>query len=388
MPPPPQPPAGAPPARIALCITSLHAGGAERCLAELAARLPRSRFAPHVYSLAPPPGDDQPSVVPLLERAAVPISYLHATGQRHAAQAVFRLAKLFRQQRPHLLQTFLFHANLVGRLAAWRAGVPLVLSGIRVAERRHRWYLWLDRLTSLLVDRYVCVSQAVQEFSASRGGLAPGRLLVIPNGVDVERFAAAAPADLTQLGIRPGREIFIYVGRLDEQKRVDWLLSLSPAWMARLPSHDLLVVGDGPHRASLQQLCKRLGIEQRVYWLGWRSDIPELLAASQALLLPSAWEGMPNVVLEAMAAGRPVISTDVEGVAELLDQDGSPQIADSRQPSEFAAKIVALGSNRELAGQIGMRNRARAWQFSLDAMVRRYAELFESLIHKTSPIKD
>jgi glycosyltransferase involved in cell wall biosynthesis len=125
-----------------------------------------------------------------------------------------------------------------------------------------------------------------------------------------------------------------------------------------------------------------------VHWLGWRPDVPELLAASQALLLPSAWEGMPNVVLEAMAAGLPIVATDVEGVAELLGQNSGDQVAQRQQPQQFAEKIVALASDPNLASRLAAANRARAQQFSLEAMVSRYSDLFESLLRNTSCLKD
>ena len=115
-----------------------------------------------------------------------------------------------------------------------------------------------------------------------------------------------------------GRDVVTCIGRLDRQKGLDWLLETAAIWLPQLPRCDLLLVGQGPERRKLEAQCRGLGIGDRVHFAGWRPDVAEILAASRLLVLPSAWEGMPNVVLEAMAAGLPVVATDVEGVRELL----------------------------------------------------------------------
>ena len=108
-----------------------------------------------------------------------------------AWSSVRQLATQWRTWRPDVVQTFLFHANILGRLAAFRAGVPHVASGIRVAERRSGWRLWIDRATDRLVERHVCVSQAVADFSRTRGRLPAPKLFVIPNGIDVSQHDSA-----------------------------------------------------------------------------------------------------------------------------------------------------------------------------------------------------
>ena len=163
-----------------------------------------------------------------------------------------RLRRLLAAQKPQIVQTFLFHANIVGRIAARRAGVKAVVAGIRVAERAARWHLWLDRLTQRWVDRYVCVSRAVADFSAARAVLPPEKLVVIPNGIDLDKYPARQPADLAALGIAAGRRAVTFVGRLEPQKGVDWLIETAPRWLAKLPDCDLLLVGEGPLRGPLE----------------------------------------------------------------------------------------------------------------------------------------
>jgi len=366
---------------IALCITDLETGGAERCLTELATRLDRRRFRPVVYCLAPRPASRENSCVPALESADVEIHCLDARGSWQFLPIVRRLTRLLTAQKPQIAQTFLFHANVVGRIAARRAGVQRVVSGIRVAQRRHRWYLWVDRLTGRQVDRHVCVSRSVARFAEQRAHLPAEKLVVIPNGVDMERYPAKTRADLRPFGIGPGRCVVTFAGRLDRQKGPLWLIESAPAWLGKLPECDLLLVGEGPLRGKLERECRRRGILGRVHFAGWRAEMPEILAASDLLVLPSAWEGMPNVVLEAMAAGLPVVASDVEGVRELLGPAADRQIVPYADNKALANRIVELIASAETAARLGAENQVRAREhFSLQQMVTAYEDLWEGLV--------
>ncbi|HEY2839851.1 MAG TPA: glycosyltransferase [Pirellulales bacterium] len=371
------------PVRIAFCITDLDVGGAERALAELVTRLDRAKFEPSVVSLQSLPPDTARSLVPALLNAGVPVRSLDVRGARNAPGALRKLAKIWRAERPRIVQTFLYHANLLGRIAAWRAGVPHVVAGVRVAERRGRWRLRFDRWTDRLVDRHVCVSRAVAEFSHNVGGLPQDKLVVIPNSIDMARFASARPIAASELRLPPNRRWVTYIGRLDPQKNLEWLIAQSQRWLPRAPGHDLLIVGDGPLRENLERLARHSQIAGRVHLVGWRAEIPNILAASDALVLPSLWEGMPNVVLEAMASGRPVLATDVEGVRELLGEDGTPQLVTPGDAAEWTTKLLALLNDLPLAAQTGARNRLRAErQFSPAAMVKAYTDLYLGLVRK------
>ncbi|HVX12517.1 MAG TPA: glycosyltransferase [Pirellulales bacterium] len=373
------------PLRIALCITELEVGGAERCLVELASRIDRSRFLPVVYALSPPPGPGVRSLLPQLEQAGVETHFLGASGVRHLPGAIRNLAKLLKRQRPIVLQSFLFHANFVSRFAARLAGVPHVFSGVRVAERGIAWHLWLDRISRGLVERYVCVSGAVADFSRARLGLSEHQVVVIPNGIDAGRFASAEALDLTTLGLPAGRRAVTYIGRLEMQKGVTDLIEHSRLWLDRLPEHDLLIVGTGPLENELRAISERLAIAARVYFAGWRADVPEILKASDLVVLPSRWEGMPNVVLEAMAAGRPVVSTDVEGVRDLLGDASARQIVPVGNSAELAARIVSLVSDGRVLGEISSLNLSRSKEFGLEAMVRSYERLFAESAAAAAP---
>jgi glycosyltransferase involved in cell wall biosynthesis len=365
---------------IALCITDLDIGGAERAVADLATRLDRNRFAPVVYCLGPRPAIEAASCAPPLEKAGIEVHFLGGQRKRDLPNVVRRLGRLLVEHRTDLVQSFLFHANLAARLAARRAGIRPVVSGIRVAERQQRWHLWADRLTSRWVDRYVCVSRSVAEFSIHEAGLPEGKLVVIPNGIDPRACSAAQPADLRPLGIRPDQPLVTYVGRLDPQKGLAWLLSASPQWLQRSQDCDLLLVGRGPERPELERLAASSGFHGRIHFAGWRADVPEILAASRLLVLPSQWEGMPNVVLQAMASGLPVVATDVEGVRELLGPEANSQMVPYGDSQALSERICGLLADRSQAEELGRRNRLRAeTEFTLERTVAAYQDLWQSL---------
>jgi glycosyltransferase involved in cell wall biosynthesis len=367
------------PWRIGFCITDLDPGGAERALVELATRIDRGRFEPVVYCLGPR-GVGNARLVDRLEDAGIAV---HCFGARRVTALGRVLARLRRQliaDRVELLQTFMFHANVLGAVAARMAGVKHVVTGIRVAEHRARWHLGMARWADRYVERHVCVSQSVRDFSIARGYLPADKLLVIPNGVDVARFAAAQPAAAGDLGLAANRRMIVAIGRLDAQKGLGWLLESMVPVFAERPEHDLVLVGDGRERANLEALAERLGIATRVRFAGFRDEVPEILAASELVVLASRWEGMPNVVLEAMAAGRPVVATDVEGVAEVLGRDGG-QVVASDDPRAFAEKVAEILGDRQRQERLGRENQARASeQFGLPAMVDAYQRLYAALL--------
>ena len=368
------------PIPLALVITELEPGGAERCLVELATRLDRSRFSPVVYSLAREPGADKRMLVDRLAQAQIPTHFLGLTSAWQYFTAVRRLAEMFQREQTQIVQSFLFHANIVGARAARTAGVPHVLTGIRVADPRW-WRISLERAATKAADRHVCVSQSVSENCRHRG-FDSQKLVVIPNGIDINRWRNALPTNVADFGVPAGRRAILYVGRLDSQKGLDRFFRELPAVFRELPSHDLVLAGDGPQKAALVRIAQRYGIESRVHFAGWQDNIPSLVAACHLLVLPSRWEGMPNAILEGMASGKPVIAMQAEGVVELLGLAALDQSAPRGDWRSFRARLIEVAKDDALAADLARRNEGRAQQFSIDFMIERYSRLYESLLLK------
>ncbi len=282
---------------VALVITDLDVGGAERAMAMLATRLDPRRWLPRVFCLGGPG-----RLVEVIRQANVSCECL-GVNRRNPVQAIARLAHGLRQFKPQLVQSFMFHANLAARLAAPWARCPWVVGGLRVAEHQKRWHLVVDRLTAPLAIGSVCVSQGVLRFSREIAGLNPAQLTVIPNGIDPRPYDFAVAVPRASIGIPDDAHLALYVGRLDPQKGLPDLLQAAERVIDQRSDWHLALAGDGPSRHwLLEQLAQQPALREKIHWLGQCDNIPGLLKSANVLVHASLWEGMPNVVLEAMAA--------------------------------------------------------------------------------------
>lgn len=364
------------PTRVIFCITELDPGGAERALTQLVTGLDRNEWQPSVVCLGP-----RGYFTDVLEQSGIPVLCLNAKGVSSFPRVLRQLIREFRTQKPAIVQTFLFHANILGRIAAWFARVPIVVSGIRVAERRNRWHGWLDRLTNVLVKTNVCVSNGVAKFAKEQMGLDPKKLVVIPNSVDYDRFANAKPIDRHDLGVPEDSTVFISIGRLEYQKGIDVLLRAIEQLQPIAANVHFLMVGDGPDRNALQSQAAQQGLSSHVHFLGRREDVPGLLASSTALILSSRWEGMPNVVLEAMAAGLPIVTTNVEGIEELVQHGRTGIVVPNDSPESLAEAIRRITSDSDFAATAGkLSQEFVSKQFTTIHTVQSYVNLYRSLL--------
>ncbi len=365
------------PVRIAFCITELDPGGAERALVRIVTGLDRTRWQPYVYCLAAPGPLAEP-----LAAADVPVTCLGVRSSRDVG-VVRRLSKELATFRPEILQTFLFHGNIVGRLAARWAKVPIVVAGVRVVEPDARWRMRLDHGTSRLVDRTICVSAAVAERYRELG-YRDDQLAVVANGVDIARFAGVAPGDLSEMGIPAGARTVLSVGRLHPQKGLPHLLAAFEQVVRDTEDEvHLLIVGEGPQRDVLLADIEQRRLGDRVHMAGWRPDIPSLLRAADLFVLSSLWEGMPNVLLEAMAAGLPCVATDVEGVAELISDGETGLLVRRGDSPALAEQIARLLADASLASRVAAAGQAHVRKgYTWEATIRGFETIWDELLQQ------
>ncbi len=341
---------------------------------QLVTRLDRTSWEPAVFCLSPPGA--------LADDCTAAGVRVVCFGARRWSDigVLFKLARELRQFQPAIVQTFLFHANLAGRIAGKLAGVKQIVSGVRVAEKRSRFPLWLDRWTNWLVQTNVCVSRAVADFSISQAGLSSKKIVVIPNGVDVAKFSAARPADLSAWRIPPGSQVLVNVGRLDRQKGLPDLIAAAALLAPKHRQLHFLLIGEGSDRPAIEGLIDRKGLKNSVHLAGWRADIPELLAAGYGFVLSSHWEGLPNAILEAMAASLPVVATSVEGSAELVIDGQTGYLVPPHSPGELALALERLVTDAPRARAMGKAGQERAQaEFTWNKMVSQYCEIYRSL---------
>lgn len=340
--------------RLLLLITDLKVGGVPLHVLRLATSLPRDRFRVRVVSLA--------DIGPVGERllaAGIPVDACDAVSARDA-RALLRLAGYVRRYRPHVLHAVLFHANIAARLVGPIAGVApgRIVCEIQTVERERRWHLPVDGLTCRLCRFVVGNSQSVVEHLHRAAHIPRSRLWLIRGGVDVERVAAAAPADRAALGVPPGAPLVLWVGRIDRVKGLDELVDAMTTIWHRTGAH-LVLAGEGEYADVLRVRIARSRADAYVHAIGRRDDVPALLAAADVFAFPSYTEGLPNALMEAMAAGRAIVTTDVPGCHDLITHGQTGLLAPPHDAPALARAIERLLSDAALRGRLGAA--ASAW---------------------------
>lgn len=365
-------------ARIAYVIGELGKGGAEYQLYELVRGLDRVRFVPAVFALstggywAGRLREIGVSVTELPSRGSLDTSRLRAL---RAALAAFA---------PQVLHTVLWSGNAYGRLAAIGLGIPVVIAAERNVVRRPGWQRLVERGLDRVTDRYLVNSAAIVDELADRGGLDRAKIEVIHNGIDLGLLPPFDPdrrAARVALGFDPARRLVAQIGRLEPQKDYPTFLAAAALVAAAVDDVDFLVVGEGRQDASLREEAARLGIAPRVRFTGVRHDVPALLGAVDVLALTSRFEGLPNVVIEAMATGAVAVATDVGGARELVVPGETGCIVPVARPDAVAQAILGLLAAPAEAMRLAVAARARIVErFTMDAMVRRTEAAYATLL--------
>ena len=328
--------------RLTMAITELDVGGAEKAFVQVACGLKSIGWEVRVISVR-----DAGLLANALKTAGIPVTPLNA-GRFPDVRAIWRMSSELKRNPCDILLTFLHQANIVGRIAGRLAGVQQIISGVRVADRR--WSVIIpERLTWRMVDRYVSVSNSVAHVHQKVCRIADDRMTVIPNGVDGDAIQAALPADRRTLQWGERDKIILCVGRLSKQKApLDMLEAFefvrSNPRLSGFPVR-LVYVGDGPLRKELEQRIREKALQNEVRILGWRSDVWSLMKAADMLVLPSHWEGLPNVILEAQAVGLPVAASDVDGCKELIEDRRTGRLfppGDTQRLAEVVAEVLTF----------------------------------------------
>ena len=361
--------------RVAYVIWSLGLGGAEQVVIRLAAGLDRKRFQPLIICL-----NDEGLFAAQAQAAGVEVIALHKGGPADL-KVLIRLMRWMRSRRIDVVHTHLWGANLWGRLAARLAGVETIIATEHNVDTWKRWYhLSLDRILADWTTQLVAVSQAVREFYESRG-VGVGRWQVICNGVaEGSGHPRERGPAYRSLGIVDGEPVVGLIGRLVPAKAPEVFVEAVARAARALPSMRALIIGDGPLRGQIEAQVRRAGLEKTVIITGVRDDVPDLLAGMDALVFSSEREGLSMAMLEAMAAGVPVIATEVGGTPELIDSPSAGMLVPPRQPDALAEALVDLLSHPVKAQTIREAARRRVEQtFTLQRLIADHEALYQTL---------
>jgi glycosyltransferase involved in cell wall biosynthesis len=361
--------------KVLQLIPTLDRSGAEKQMVMLARGLPRDRFQVEVAALT-----RSGPLEAELRDAGIPVTAIGKPLKLDPI-ALTRLTRFLKAGSFDVVQTWIFAANTYGRVASQLAKVPVVVvSEMAVDLWKGRSELWVDRKLSTWCDRLVGNSHAVVDFY--RGiGVPEDRLAMIYSGVEDEEPPAIDPAAVrAEFGFPPDAPLVLFAGRLAEQKRVDDLLKALDLVQHVQPDVRTLIAGDGPLRHRLEETATAYCLDGCVRFLGHREDVPRLLAAADLLVLPSSYEGLPNVVLEAMRFRKPVVATSAPGTTEVVIDGETGLLVPIGDQVRLARAIRDLVRDPAQARRLGEGGRARVEEhFTAAAMVAHFADLYEAL---------
>lgn len=354
--------------RVLYIIWSLQMGGAERVVADLARGLDRTVFEPMVCCL-----NFKGHLAADLEREGIPVFALDKKPKLDAS-LLPKLVRLMRRERVDVVHSHLWTSSFWGRMAAAVARVPVVVvTEHNLDTWRRAPHFLADRLLGALTNHFIFVSEDVHAFYDQRLSLKPGAFHVVHNGVDLSPFERVIATDAAKksLGVPLDRPVVGVVGRLDPRKGHRHFVEAIATLAHDQPPPAGLIVGDGATRQALEAQVRDLELSDRLRITGYWPDLAEAFAAVDIFVLPSLMEGHPLAILEAMAAGKPVVATAVGGNARAVEHGVTGLLVPPAEPAALADAIRTLVRDPEAARRMGRAGRERVEQrFSLAAAVK------------------
>lgn len=353
-------------------LLSLQPGGLENGVVNIVNGLDPSRFRSSLCCLQGAGG--------FVSRVRAPDVSIHemGLGRGNDYRLPWRLARLFRRTRPDIVHTRNPEAFFYGFLGAKLAGVRALIHsehGRTFPDKRHR--LWVQQLFSRYTTAVFAVSEQLKRDLVREVGLSASRIEVLYNGVDFSRCASIDRESVRRhLNVGAGDIVIGSVGRLVPVKNYPLLLRAIRGLAANAVII-VVLVGDGPERTALMTMAQELGLGERVCFLGHRDDVFELLAAMDVFVLPSVSEGMSNTLLEAMAAGVPVIASDVGGNPEIVRDGLDGLLFPTADEAALRERLQRVCTDPSLRACLGKAARERVLEgFSIKAMIDRYEQLY------------
>lgn len=359
-------------------IDSLSVGGAERLILGLAERVDRERFSIHLCCLGAQRGN---ALQASFERLGIP---MHLVGSRnfYNPRALLAVGRYIQLHNIDIVHTHLTYADVVGRIVGRALGRPVVstLQNVpRNYDRDRRDRSWLERQTArLLATRLVGVSPTIRDLFIREWGIPASRIDMFYNAVPMEQYISLPPEAGGAVDAGP---VITNIGRLSPQKAQNLLLDAAKLVLARHPDARFMIVGQGRLEQPLKEQAQRLGISDNIIFTGLRHDIPALLGESDIFVLSSLWEGLPLTAVEAMAAARPVVLTDVGGNRDIVEDGVQGLIVPPNDVPALAEAILQLLDDPRRRIEMGLAGRARVrHDFNIDTIARQHEQLYESLV--------
>jgi glycosyltransferase involved in cell wall biosynthesis len=368
-----------PPPRLCFVATGLARGGAEIQLFHAVTGLRAQGFDVHVVCML-----SRDYYGTRLEERGVPVIYLNASRTMSPLRILARFLRCIGSVDPVAIAGVDYPGAMLARAGGAIARIPVVISSIHSEDVGGR----LRRLALAWTDSLATVTTAVSHRVAEKliaAGTAASRVRVIPNGIDMQAIGphlrGGRAAVRRALGVADHEFLWLAAGRLAEPKDYPNLFAATALLATGIPAR-VAIAGEGPLGDALHEQVARLNLDVPVSFLGMRDDVPECMAAADGLVLASAWEGLPNVLIESLAVGTPVVCTDVAGARDIVEHGRSGFIVPPRNAEALARAMAAMmACSPEERRRMGLHGRHHVEAtFALDSVVRRWSGLFEELL--------
>jgi len=364
--------------KLTFVIDSLAMGGAQKHVRQMALGLAARGHQVRVISL-----NDvcHAAMVEPLVAAGIPVTVM---GRRAMLCGVglIRLWRRLRSDRPDLLITVLFASTIAGRIAAKLAGKGIrIVTCVQARNINYRWWQFaLLRLTSRATARFFFNSRSAMPFAFKHEGARAELSHYVANGVEIPTSGSGEPRrKWSDVGLhfQPHHEVIVTIGRLDPQKGYGCLLRAFRHVVGQREQARLLVIGAGPEAPELRALAEELGVAEKVIFAGERADGPLLASLARLYVQPSLFEGTPNALMEAMAAGVPAVATAVDGVPEIVTHGVSGWLVPPNEPVALAEAVLGVLRDTQEAETVGRCGReVMLKQFDTATMISRYEAQF------------
>lgn len=307
-------------------------------------------------------------------------------------RALYALWRWIVRAKPHMVHTHTSKAGILGRLAAKMAGVPCIVHTPHghvfyghFGPLASKLFLAIERLMATITDRMVALTEAEKNDYIAFSVCNPQKLVTIHSGVETREYINARP-NVTEkrrsLGLNPERLVVGTVGWLLPIKGPMYLLKAMEGLWQNYPDTELVYVGKGDLEKELRQEALRLGVSDRVAFPGWRDDIPEIMQCLDVFVLPSLNEGMGRVLVEAMAAGKPVVASGVGGILDLVKDGLNGFLVEPGNPGALCDAIRKLLSDKRLRDEMGRQGRDMAQDFTVGKMIKKIDALYTSVFQE------
>lgn len=353
----------------------LAIGGLQQVVVNLCRSIDREKFDVSVLCLR-----TLGEFVPEVERLGIKV---HSFPQKQNGTdylSFLKVAKILRREKIEVIHTHNTQPFVDGTIGALLSGVKTIVHTDHARNFPDSFrYMLAEHLMSYFAYKIIGVSEHTSENLIQYEKISPKKIMTIDNGIDGSRFEIEINQHekRKELGIRSNGPVIGLGVRLAEQKGITYLLQAMPQVINVFPDVTLVVAGDGELKEELQRDAIQLGIENNILFPGARLDIPELLKLFEIYVLPSLWEGMPMVLLEAMAAGCPVVATDVGGVSKVIDSEVNGLLVAPRDHGQLAIAIIRLLNHEQLRKDYAQRALQKFnKKFSADIMTRQYEDLY------------